>query len=70
MSDYFGEPWPSGVCDDGHRVPTPTGQECFSCGEPIEAHHQGSFLYDFMADRTAAPIIYTAMYGADWTRVT
>jgi hypothetical protein len=42
---YFGEPWPSGVCDDGRRVPTPTGAQCFMCQTPIEEHDQGSFIH-------------------------
>jgi hypothetical protein len=43
---YFGEPWPSGICDDGQRVDTPAGERCLLCDEPIEADHQGSFVYD------------------------
>lgn len=44
IGTYFGEPWPSGVCDDGRRVATPVGEPCASCGEPIEEDSQGSFL--------------------------
>lgn len=43
---YFGEPWPSGVCDDGEQVPTPAGTLCLLCEEPIEEQHQGSFMFD------------------------
>lgn len=43
---YFGEPWPSGVCDGGQRVDTPVGDKCLLCTEPIEAGHQGSFMFD------------------------
>jgi hypothetical protein len=42
---YFGVPWPSGVCDDGRQVPTPTDAQCFMCQTPIEEHHQGSFIH-------------------------
>jgi hypothetical protein len=44
MTDYFGNPWPSGVCEEGVRVPTPVGAECISCGEKIEDDDQGSFI--------------------------
>ena len=30
---YFGEPWPSGVCDEpAVQVPTPVGEDCELCG--------------------------------------
>jgi hypothetical protein len=41
---YFGEYWPSGVCDEGTQVPTPTGESCVFCEERIEHNHQGSFI--------------------------
>lgn len=41
---YFGEAWPSGVCDEGRQVPTPVGELCCYCGELIEADHQGTFI--------------------------
>lgn len=41
---YFGQPWPSGICDDGVQVPTPTGEDCALCDEPIAFDHQGSFI--------------------------
>lgn len=41
---YFGAPWPSGVCDDGEQVPTPVGEECLLCDQPIEDGHQGTFM--------------------------
>lgn len=41
---FFGEPWPSGICDDGTRVPTPVGELCQWCEEPIEQDDQGSFI--------------------------
>lgn len=44
--NYFGEPWPSGVCDDGTRVPAPVGEDCVLCETPIEVDHQGSFMHE------------------------
>lgn len=41
---YFGEPWPSGVCDDGTQVPTPVGENCILCKTLILTSHQGSFI--------------------------
>lgn len=41
---YFGEPWPSGICDTGQRIDNPGGN-CAHCEEAIEPHHQGSFVY-------------------------
>ena len=40
---FFGEPWPSGVCDEGIQVPTPVGVKCVLCEVPIEEGDQGSF---------------------------
>ena len=44
MTTFFGEPWPSGVCDDGVRVKTPVGIACLLCEEPIADTDQGSYL--------------------------
>jgi hypothetical protein len=45
VSEFFGEPWPSGVCeDDGVQVETPIGQECELCEEQIAEGDQGSFM--------------------------
>lgn len=41
---FFGEPWPSGVCDEGTQVPTPVGETCELCSEPIEENDQGTFI--------------------------
>lgn len=41
---YFGEPWPSGICDEGTRVDTPVGEHCELCNEPIQVFEQGSFI--------------------------
>jgi hypothetical protein len=50
---YFGEPWPSGVCDDGRQVPTPLDRPCFMCEVPIKEGDQGSFIF---AENGAEPI--------------
>ena len=41
---FFGEPWPSGICETSTQVETPVGEECALCGEVIEDGHQGSFI--------------------------
>lgn len=44
--NYFGEPWPSGVCEeDGKQQDTPLGKKCFFCDEPIVEGDQGSFNF-------------------------
>lgn len=42
---YFGEPWPSGVCEapDAIQWPTPVGLPCGWCDEAIEDGDQGVF---------------------------
>ena len=34
---FFGDPWPSAICDEGTQVATPVGRTCLLCEEPIEA---------------------------------
>lgn len=41
---FFGEPWPSGICEEGTRVDTPVGMHCVLCSERIEADDRGSFM--------------------------
>jgi hypothetical protein len=41
---FFGEPWPSGVCEDGVQVPTPVGKPCAFCDEAIGGDDRGSFI--------------------------
>jgi len=43
LRGYFGEPWPSGVCE-GQRFRTPVGEECAFCGELITDEDRGSFI--------------------------
>lgn len=45
LGGFFGEPWPSGVCDTGHQVPVPAGEPCVLCTELIGAGDQGSFMF-------------------------
>lgn len=52
LSPYFGEPWPSGICDYGIQVPTPVGVPCHLCDLLIEEDDRGSFIY---ALSTTAP---------------
>lgn len=44
FANFFGDPWPSGICDDGTQVETPVGEHCELCDEPIQAFDQGSFI--------------------------
>lgn len=46
MSEFFGEPWPSGICDDGTRVATPIGVPCVECDEEVQDGDQGSWIWD------------------------
>lgn len=39
---YFGEPWPSGICDEGEQMDTPLDVPCILCMEPIMEGDQGT----------------------------
>lgn len=41
---YFGDPWPSGICEEGEQVKTPIGIPCYWCEEAVERGDQGSFM--------------------------
>jgi hypothetical protein len=41
---YFGDYWPSGLCDGGTRVPAPIGQKCLHCEIAITEYDRGSFV--------------------------
>ena len=57
LGAFFGEPWPSGICDDGERVDTPVGESCLLCEEPIAEQDQGSFMGNHRgAPRALAPV--------------
>ena len=44
FDSFFGEPWPSGVCEGGRQVETPVGEPCAFCLEPIATDDQGNFV--------------------------
>lgn len=53
LSDaYFGEPWPSGVCDFGEQVPTPIGRRCAWCDEAVVDGDRGTFVWARGEDET------------------
>jgi hypothetical protein len=41
---YFGDPWPSEVCEMSIQVSTPVGDSCVLCEEPIQDSDQGTFM--------------------------
>lgn len=42
---FFGQPWPSGVCEEGGiQVTTPVGVRCVLCQEEVQEGDQGSFM--------------------------
>lgn len=41
MLKYFGDPWPSDLCDSSEQIPVPVGAPCQRCGEVIEQGDQG-----------------------------
>lgn len=43
-SAFFGEPWPSDVCETGRRTQVPAGENCFLCGTVILVGHQGTWV--------------------------
>jgi hypothetical protein len=47
---FFGEAWPSGICDEGTQVATPVGEHCEMCGEEICPGDQGSFVGTLQGD--------------------
>lgn len=44
MQVYFGRRWDAPAFDDAIEIPTPVGQLCLWCGEPIEAGDNGSTM--------------------------
>jgi hypothetical protein len=44
VGTYFGEPWPSGICDDGVRVAVPVGRSCALCQTDVVGSDRGSFV--------------------------
>ena len=41
---WFGKSWGAPVNEDTPHVPTPTGQPCLDCGDPIEEGDQGFMI--------------------------
>jgi hypothetical protein len=41
---FFGKPWDSPACDDAIAGPTPLGERCQDCQEPIEQGDQGFMI--------------------------
>jgi hypothetical protein len=48
---WFGEPWPSGVCDDpdARQLPTPVGEQCLYCSESIQEGENGPIFLNGLA---------------------
>lgn len=55
---FFGEPWPSRVCDIGNRVPVPVGQPCVYCDETITPDDAGSFVMQVRPDSAASKPVH------------
>lgn len=53
---YFGEPWPSGICDDGEQVTTPTGLLCGFCNQAVVDGENGSFMGNGLGQDFGFPV--------------
>lgn len=42
---FFGEPWTSPLCTGGTQYPTPVGEDCEVCHQPIRAGDQGALVW-------------------------
>jgi hypothetical protein len=54
VNRYFGDPWDAPFIEDAEQVPTPVGEECPTCEEPIAQGDQGM----------VTPYIYEGADGA------
>lgn len=52
---FFGEPWDAPITDGAVRVPTPIGQTCLACGEPVAEGDQGLVMPFVYLDDDGAP---------------
>jgi hypothetical protein len=57
----FGEPWKANMCEGATVVPTPVGQPCLHCDEPIDDGDQGVihttlFLHGNDGEPVAEPV--------------
>lgn len=41
LNGWFGETWHAPACEPELEVPTPVGEDCLWCGEPVEDGHRG-----------------------------
>jgi hypothetical protein len=51
-AEFFGEPWPSGICEDATQVETPVGVPCILCEVAIADGDRGSFSIPLGGDGT------------------
>lgn len=47
---YFGDSWDAPITDGGVQAPTPVGEPCLQCNEPIEMGDQGVVLPCVLAE--------------------
>ena len=54
----FGEPWNANLCHGATVAPTPVGQTCLHCGEPIAGSDQGVFhSVGFLRGERGEPVL-------------
>lgn len=58
MNHYFGQPWDAPFIDDAEQIPTPVGEPCLACEEPIAEGDQGVVM----------PYVYLGPDGKPATR--
>jgi len=47
VNRYFGDPWPSEVCERGTRRRTPVGELCWLCRDVVLYGQQGQWISQF-----------------------
>jgi hypothetical protein len=55
MNRYFGQPWDAPFIDDAVQVPTPVGEICLTCEEPVAEGDQGVVTPYLYAGSDGAP---------------
>lgn len=58
MNAYFGDHWGAPMLDGLRQVPTPIGEPCFFCSEPIEEGDAGLFTTVHYTDNTRVQPIH------------
>ncbi len=58
MAQWFGESWGAPACEEDEHAPTPIGEPCARCREPILIGHQGLIMPAFGAERDPYAIAY------------